>query len=353
MSIRNLSATQLSQHIKENDGASVYFRSGRHVEGPGFMVSDYGTETKAAGKHPTAEEITDFVGEHYDRASKDPEAAFGAWDGNMDVSRRVSIGAEARRRGRENLQEATYALPTSSLGRGQTPESLNREYGTDALLNMGRTPKAEREAPRVVGVEGPRKRTVTSVPKRPDAETPIYRDMADPSVQADSAWARSNNPNDFNLNEVDNDSWSMTDRNNERRTRAKSNYAPERKDRRRDNLGDVLRTINRGRTMEARGKGMTVDPKKGWHPKDAGPSKVLRSNESQGYVNPEALEAERGRPPLATEPWRRPGYRSEEQSPEEFARGHVQAAHEIHVQMVKEHGENYLEKFRARRGLKT
>jgi hypothetical protein len=337
MSIRNLSAAQLAQHIEENDGASVYFRSGKHVEGPGLMVSDYGAETKAAGKNPTAGEISDFIGEHYDRASKDPEAAFGAWDGNLDVSRRVSTGAEARRRGRQNLQEAAFALPTTQLGSGRTPESVNREYGADVLLNMGRVPKAEREAPRVFGQS--QGRGSSTVPKRPDDETPIYRDMADPSVQANSAWARSSNPNEFNLNEVDNDAWSMTNRNNVRRTREKSNYAPERKDRRRDNLGDVFRTINRGRTMEARGKGLTVDPNKGWHPKDAGPSKVGRSEAASAFVDSSALQSER--PSTAR------------QTPSDYAHEQVLSAVSTHEQMVAEHGRDYLKKFRERRGLKT
>lgn len=339
MSIRNLSAAQLADHVKQEGGASVYFRSGRHVKGPGFMVADYGAEETSAGQTPNAEEISGYIDKHYDHASKDPEAAAGFWGNTMDVSRRVSTGAEARRRGRENLQEAAYALPTTTLGRGQSPESMNREYGVDVLLNMGRTPKAEREAPRVVGVEGPRKRTVTSVPKRPDEETPIYRDMADPSVQADNAWARSSNPNEFNLNEVDNDAWSMTNRNNVRRTRDKSNYAPAREDRRRDNLGDVFRTINRGRVMESRGKGMTVDPTKGWHPKDAGPSKVARSSESQGYVDPMSVQSER-----AT---------ASRQTPSDYAHEQVLSAVSLHEQMVAEHGRDYLKKFRERRGLKT
>jgi hypothetical protein len=339
MSIRNLSASQIAEHVKQKGGASVYFRSGKHVEGPGFMVSDYGAEKTSAGATPSPNEISDYVDTHYDSASKDPQAAAGFWGNTMDVSRRVSIGAEARRRGRENLQEATYALPGTQLGSGRTPESVNREDGADVLLNMGRVPKAEREAPRVVGVEGPRKRTTTSVPKRPDAETPIFRDMADPSVQADNAWARSSNQNEFNLNEVDNDAWSMTNRNNVRRTREKSNYAPAREDRRRDNLGDVFRTINRGRTMEARGKGLTVDPNKGWHPKDAGPSKVGRSEAASAFVDPAALQSER-----AT---------TARQTPSEFANEQVLSAVSAHEQLVAEHGRDYLKKFRERRGLKT
>jgi hypothetical protein len=146
---------------------------------------------------------------------------------------------------------------------------------------------AEREAPRVVGVDGPRKRTTTQVPKRPDDETPIYRDMADRSVQADPAWARSSNPNEFNLNEVENDAWSMTNRSNRRQGRPDGSA-------KRTDLGDVLRTINRGRVKEARGEGLTVHPTKGWHPKTAGPSKVRSSQFERTPVEyGPALEAER------------------------------------------------------------
>lgn len=336
MSIRNVSASQLADHIKENDGVSMYFRSGRHVEGPGFMVSDYGTEKKAAGKYPTAGEITDFIDEHHDAASKDPQAAFGAWDGTMDVSRRVTGGArEARVRSRENMQEAAYALPGTPLGQGRTPESLGREWGADVLMNMGRTPKAEREAPRVVGVDGPRKRTTTQVPKRPDVETPIYRDMADPSVQADKDWARSDNPNEFNYNEVDNDAWSMTNRNNRRQARETSNFNVAREDKRRDNLGDVLRVINRGRTNEVRGKGLVADPQKGWHPKDAGASKVKRDTEAYMPVDSSSLASE-----YAT---------TRRSTPADFAHEQVLAAEQAHQRMVAEHGPDYLNKLRRER----
>lgn len=354
MSIRNLSASQLAQHVADSGGASVYFRSGKHVKGPGFMVSDYGAEKPSKGPSPSADEISDYIGEHYDRASKDPEAAAGFWGDTMDVSRRVSIGAEARRRGRENLQEAAYALSSTSLGGGQTPESLNREYGADVLLNMGRTPKAEREAPRVFS-EKPQGRGSSTVPKRPDEETPIYRDISEQSVQANNTWARSSNPNDFNLNEIDNDAWSLSNRHNQRRTREKSNYAPERKERRRDNLGDVFRTINRGRTMEARGKGLTVHPTKGWHPKDAGPSKVSRDTESYGYADYSSLESERSTQDRAF-PYnfaQYPRAKTSDPTPAEYAKQHTDAAADLHVRMVAEHGPDYLKKFRERRGLKT
>lgn len=336
MSIRNVSASQLAGRVQEDGGASVYFRSGKDVEGPGFMVSDYGSEKRAKGSSPTADEISSYVDEHYETASRDPQAAFGAWGNTMDVSRRVTGGArEARVRSRQNLQEAAYALPGTPLGRGNTPESLGREYGADVLMNLGRTPKAEREAAPVVGVDGPRKRTTTQVPKRPDSETPIYRDMADPSVQADATWARSSSPNEVNYNEVDNDAWSMTNRNNPRSARPSNNYTVGRDDRRRENLGDVLRTINRGRTNEVRGKGLTADPKKGWHPKDAGPSKVGRNTETPGPVDHEALPMEYSTARRAT--------------PADHAHEQVVAAQQMHEDYLRQYGPGYLDKLRRER----
>jgi hypothetical protein len=356
MSIRNLSAAQMAQQVKDRGGASIYFKSGREVEGPGFMVSDYGSEETSKGATPDAGEISAFVDKHYDSASKDPEAAAGFWDDKLDVSRRVTgSGAEARRRSRENQQEAIYALPGQVLGDGRKPETIHRPYGTDILTNLGRTPKAEREAPRVVGVEGPRKRTTTQVPKRPDENTPIYRDMADPSVQANAAWARSANPNEFNLNEVSSDAWETTSRHNEPRARAKSNFTVERKESKRDNLGDVLRTINKGRVNEVRGKGLVAHPDKGWHPKDAGPSKVGRSTDTPASPDYSTLESERATPDRAF-PYdfaQIERAKPDAQSPSDYAHEHVQSAVSLHEQMVAEHGHDYLKKFRARRGLRT
>lgn len=355
MSIRNLSAAQLAQHVKDQGGASVYFKSGKHVEGPGFMVSDYGAEETSKGATPEPEEISAYIDKHVDSASKDPEAAAGFWGNTMDVSRRVTgSGAEARRRARENQQEAIYALPKQVLGGGMKPETLGREYGTDVLTNLGRTPKAEREAPKVVGVDGPRKRTVTQVPKRPDAETPIFRDVADPGLQANASWARSANPSEFNLNEISSDAWSETNRHNTRRAREKSNFNVTRDERKRDDLGDVMRVINKGRVNEIRGKGLVAHPDKGWHPKDAGPSKV-RPGEDRAAVDYANLESERSTQDRSFphEFAQYPRAKTSDPSPAEYAQQHVDAATNLHERMVAEHGPDYLKKFRSRRGLKT
>ena len=286
---------QLADYAAQEGGASVNMHTGQHAAGPGFMVADHGSERRSSGDTPTGSEIQDYADEAWPQVSSDREAHLGVWGNVMDVSRKVGIGAEARKRGREHLQEAAYALGSESspakkptrISATENTDTLNRPYGTEVLLNMGRTPKAEREAPRVVGVESRRSNVV---PKRPDEETPIYRDMADPSVQADPAWARSSNPNDFNLNEVENDAWSMTNRQNPRVSH------PGEDGRRRTNLGDVMRTINQGRTREARGEGLVVNAVKGWHPRTAGPSKVKPSEFERTPVEyGPALEAERGR----------------------------------------------------------
>lgn len=287
---------QLAAYVAEQGGASVSMHTGKHAEGPGFMVADHGSETRSSSETPTAGEIQNFADQQWPNVSGDHRAHLGVWGNVMDVSRKVSVGSEARTRGREHLQESAYALGSESSPKGtptrisatENTDTLHRPYGAEVLLNMGRTPKAEREAPRVVGVESRRRSNV--VPKRPDEETPIFRDMADPSVQADPAWARSSNPNDFNLNEVENDAWTMT------AVHAPQTIPHTNDGMRRTNLGDVLRTINAGRTREARGEGLVAHPTKGWHPRNAGPSKVKRSEEQRSAVKygPE-LEAERGR----------------------------------------------------------
>lgn len=291
---------QFADYVAENGGGSFNFATGKPAEGPGFMVGRTGTEKTLRTASPSAEHIQDYVDEQYPHVAGNRDAHLGAWvvQGQrtaLDVSDKHSVGSEARRAGREHLQEAAYALGSGSSPSGtptrissnETTDTLHRPWGADVLLNLGRSPKAEREAARVVGVEGPRKRTTSTVPKRPDEDTPIYRDMADRRVQANEAWARSKNPNDFNLNEVDNDAWSMTNRQNKRTVEEDGS-------RRRTNLGDVLRTINEGRTREARGEGLVAHPTKGWHRKNAGPSKVKPSQFERTPVEyNEALEAER------------------------------------------------------------
>lgn len=286
-----IAGPQFAAYVAEHGGGSMNFHTGRMVSGPGFMVAQHGAETRTEDT-PSAGDIQEFADRHYPSVVNAPNAHLGVWGNVLDVSAKQSVGSDARRAGREHLQEAAYALGTESgkptrISSTETTDSLNRPYGTDVLLNMLRTPKAEREAPRVVGVGGPRMRTTTQVPKRPDEDTPIYRDMADPSVQADPAWARSANANDFNLNEVDNDAWSMTNRENPRIAHPNEDRS------RRTTLGDVLRTVNRGRTQEARGKGLAVHEKRGWHPQDAGPSKI-KATEEQDARSPEPVKYTEG-----------------------------------------------------------
>jgi hypothetical protein len=292
--------TQFADYVADNGGGSFKFATGEPAQGPGFMVGRAGSEKTLRTAAPSGSDIQEYADAVHPSVASSREAHLGAWvvQGErtvLDVSDKHAVGSDARRAGREHLQEAAYALGSESsssktptrVSEHHTTDSLNRPWGADVLLNLGRTPKAEREASPVVGVDGPRKRTTTQVPKRPDDETPIYRDMADRSVQADPAWARSKNANDFNLNEVDNDAWSMTNRQN-RRTVSEDGSS------RRTNLGDVLRTINTGRTKEARGEGLTVHPTKGWHPKNAGPSRVRSSQFERTPVEyGPALEAER------------------------------------------------------------
>jgi len=305
-----IASPQFAEYVGEHGGGSMNFHTGRMVSGPGFMVAQHGAETRTP-EAPTSGDIQEFADRHYPSVINAPNAHLGVWGNVMDVSAKVSIGADARRAGRQHLQEAAYALGSESSPSGtptrisatETTDSLNRPYGTDVLLNMGRAPKAEREAPRVVGVDGPRKRTTTQVPKRPDEDTPIYRDMADPSVQADPAWARSSNANDFNLNEVDNDAWSMTNRENPRIAHPNEDRS------RRTTLGDVMRTIHQGRTQEARGKGLVAHETKGWHPKDAGASKI-KPTEPEDERSPE--------PVRYTDDLERERFTTGEESPEAF-----------------------------------
>lgn len=200
---------------------------------------------------------------------------------------KAAIGRDARRAAREQGQAGGRVLPGTRLNPVDTTQSVNRPEGAEVLLNLGRTPKAETEAARVVGVEGPRLRTTRQVAPQ-EEETPIYLDLADARVQANSHWARSKNPNDLNMYEVENDAWEMTNKQNPLSdVEGKSR-------RHRTDLGDVLRTISKGRLKDSQGAGLTANPTKGWHPRNAGPSRVKPSQWDRPDVKytPE-LEAER------------------------------------------------------------
>lgn len=272
MSHRILSP-QVADYAAEHGGGSFNFQSGKAVQGPGFMVSDRSTEKKSEGTSPSAEEIQEFADSRPPSVTGDARSALGVWGGVMDVSRRHDLGSEMRRASRANVQEAAYALGSqpqtqpeparpTRINDSMTTDTINRPYGADVLTNLG--------------------------PSADSGATRAFRDIS--SLEADTIRApgerlfgRTGNPNDISLNEVDNDSWSATNHANPRRTREETPFRPGREDRRRDNVGDVFRTINRGRLNAARGVSMTADPTKGWHHdkndrgEKVGPSKIKKS----------------------------------------------------------------------------
>lgn len=296
---------QLAPYVAEHGGASVHFNSGRHVEGPGFMVSELESE-KRVGGDPTAEQIQDYADSRYPaNKTPHPDAALGVWDGVLDESKKISTLPEARRVGSKHLQEAAYALPKTPVGGQGTPERLGREYGADVLLNLGKSQSAggstfldlhENEA-ETINQTLPRHSARQILHGRAMTEVAGVQRRGEESAAAPDMVP---DPRHASLNEVDNDSWSMTSRANVRSTvgKDKARFRVPREERRRETLGDVLRTINRGRMYAARGSEMTVDKEKGWHPTDAKPSKI-KSNPDDGERTPVTytpeLEAERPR----------------------------------------------------------
>lgn len=296
---------QLASYVAENGGASVHFNSGRHVQGPGFMVAQLESEKRVGGT-PTAEQIQNYADSRYPAGkTPHPDAALGVWGDTLDESQKISTLPETRRVGTKNMQEAAYALPKTPVGGQGTPERLGREYGADVLLNLGKTASAsgstfldlhENEA-ETINQTLPRHSARQILHGRAMVEVPGVQRRGEETAAAPDTVP---DPRHASLNEVDNDSWSMTTRANVRSTvgNNKSRFRAPREERRRENLGDVLRTINRGRTYAARGSEMTVDKEKGWHPTDAKPSKI-KSNPDDGERSPVAytpeLEAERPR----------------------------------------------------------
>lgn len=328
---------QLAGHVAEHGGASVYYSTGKHVEGPGFMVAEDGAEKTLKTTTPSPDDIQSFADTH-DRSS-DPHAAMGAWVDNsagktvLDSSRRMGTVPEMRVEGKRNKQEAAYALPKTPVGGQGTPERLNRPWGADVLLNLGSSQSKggepfldlhANEAETIVDSMGGKHARPNIYWGRATSEIPTSARVGDEGARND----RVPDPRHISLNEVDNDSWSMTNRHN---LRGASGLGPGRTDSRsRIQLGDTLRLINHGRTLAARGIGVTVHPEKGFHldsnekGEKVGPSKVKKDlpdvGERTAPKYDAALESERVVHPLTPN---NEGYRNDA----------IKAAMDLHKRM--------------------
>lgn len=304
----------VAQYAADHGGASFHFQTGKPVPSPGFMVARDGSETVSAGDSPTPEEIQNFADKHAPSVANNPKAAHGVWGNIQDVSSRETTGAEMRLESRKNRQEAAYALgsvggaPTRINPRMDT-DTINRPYGAEVLTNL--QPSGDAKGTRAF---------ISMTANESDA----WRHPRDRN------FAPTGNQNDISLNEVENDSWSMTNRTNKR---GGSGRGPTKRAdglKKRTDLGDVLRTINKGRTQSTRGINMTTHPTKGWHEdtnaqgQKVGPSKN-RTNADDGVrsvvEHSPALASERGGFPYQA-------------TPSEFAEQMYQSAADMHRRLA-------------------
>lgn len=291
----------VAEYAAEHGGASFHFQTGKPVPAPGFMVGRDGSEEHTdSGDSPTPAEAQAYADKHAPSVANDPEAAHGIWGDTQDVSHRVDTGQKMRIAARKNRQEATFALgsdkgpPTrinSTIVQGKHAPGYGSPMTTDSIWR----PK---------GAE-----VLTNLQASGDAKgTRAFISMMD--NESDSGrhptsrlFAPTGNLNDISLIEIDNDAWDYTNKNN--RLGASGRGPTDRADgkHKRIDLGDVLRTINYGRTQSARGINMKAHPEKGWHEDtNAQGEKVnprkKRKNDDDGersvVEHSPALEAERG-----------------------------------------------------------
>lgn len=219
--------------INAQGGGSFNWHTGRRAKGPGFMVSEPNVEGITQGITPS--QIRDYKVAHdplVGTQSSNPEAYYGAWaesekpsdlrlgesslntdpspEGRVvsDVSRKHPVDADVRKLGVTNAQEAAFALPgTPVTAEGHPIENLANSWGGDVLLHMGN----------------------------------FGSNDVDPRFQPQRA-SEGLTSNTFSLNEVENPEWKTVGgyTHSADGTPIAHTY------------GDVLKTINRGRTMRLR-----------------------------------------------------------------------------------------------------
>ena len=219
--------------IRRQGGGSFNWWTGRQPKGPGFMVSEPDVEGITQGITPS--QIREYkrgksfaVGE----PSSDPEVHYGAWAESekpsdkrlgesslntnpnpagrvvSDVSRKYGVNDDIRGIGVKNAQEAAFALRgTPVTAEGHKIEDIANPWGGDVLLHM----------------------------------SDFGKNDVDPRFHPQRA-SEGHTSNVFSLNEVENPEW---------HTVAGYTHDSEGKEVP-HTYGDVLRTINRGRTMRLR-----------------------------------------------------------------------------------------------------
>ena len=305
----------VAEYAAEHGGASFHFQTGKPVAAPGFMVSRDGSEERtASGGSPTPEEVQDYADKHAASVANDPEAAHGVWEGTQDVSRRERTGQEMRLEARKNLQEAAYALGSDA----GPPTRINPRMTTDSLrrMNNGDRMTGQPDMGPLLPATGPllpreREGALVLTNLRESGDAKGTRKFISMTKNESDSWRHPNNTlfaptgnlNDISLNEVENDAYSMTNRNNKRGGSGRGPTPRADGLKKRIDLGDVLRTINYGRTQSIRGISMTAHPEKGWHEDTNAQGETVkprkkRKNDDDGERSvveySPALEAERG-----------------------------------------------------------
>lgn len=307
---------QLAPYVAEHGGASVYYATGRPVEGPGFMVSQYrdseGQKTEKTLKttQPTAEQLQDYA----DATAADygPNTAMGVYVDKstgrtvLDRSTKEPTVADMRRTGKREKQESGYALPRTPIGGLGTPEAIHRPDGAVVHLNLGSSP-SKGDAP-FIDMHANEADAILQQTDGLSTPRPVLFGRSQARVTSSAQVGDTGATSDWvpdqkhvSLKEVDSDAWQAGNHHN---VPGASGTGPERvEDGGRIDIGHVYNTINQGRAAAARGIGMVADPEKGWHQdvneegQKVGPRKKRKDLPDVGEratpVYDDALEAER------------------------------------------------------------
>lgn len=231
-----LSASQMAAHAREHGGGSYSWYGGKPPQGPGFMVGLEGHEQTSP--QMTEHEVEDFRAQH-DKTARDLTGVYhGAWDNGgtwtQDLSEKVTSPIQTRNKGRSQKQEAAFALPTTRVREGINIEDVAKPWGGDVLLHMthpasvhgvGHLSDAEERGEHLVRMGQNDSDPRFALPKR-------ATDFSAYEAQESKEWDKVGGYSGNEENPV--------------------------------TLGDVLRKINQGRTMDLRGEGVVRTRKRGF-----------------------------------------------------------------------------------------
>jgi hypothetical protein len=123
----------MAEHVAKSGGGSFHWNTGRPVGGKGYMVAVEGGEHTTDGP-VTAADIEAHKETHQDLAESVNPAVHGVWGQTLDVVTKVPSIKKAKSMGVGERQESVWALPKTNLGAGAESPG---PYGTEVLMHTG------------------------------------------------------------------------------------------------------------------------------------------------------------------------------------------------------------------------